>query len=67
MNPLLLVQQKLGGIEYYDALSVTVKGSNSSLPVPFLKPAEASTRSSGCFTEGGCAYLLYQFSSGGGG
>lgn len=62
---LLLVQQELRWIQCYDALSVTVKGSNSSLPIPFLKPAEASTRSPGCFAEGGSAYLLYKFPSSG--
>lgn len=38
-----------------------------TIPIPFLKPAEASARSSGCFTEGGCADLLYEFSGSGGG
>jgi len=49
-----------------NALRVIVKGSNSFLSIP-LKSAEASTRSFGCSAEGGCAYLLYQFSSSGGG
>lgn len=56
---------RVGGIELWGFPAV-VEGNNSYLPFLFLKPTEASKRSSGCFTEGGCSYLLYQLFSRGG-
>lgn len=65
MNPLLLVQRS------WEKLNITMflvlERKAVTLPIPFLKPAKASAGSSGCFAEGGCAYLLYEFPGGGGG